>query len=100
MLYDVHLRRLDVNGSHRNRAGARETWVGRTHKHRWCEARGDADAYTPGDIPCIPLTGITGDHYREVFEAFCGECGVALAEGYRWLAPDLSSSDDPLGEGG
>ena len=100
MLYDVHLRRLDVNGSHRNRTGVREAWVERTHKHRWSEAQADADAYTPGDIPSIPLTSVTGDHYRQVVEAFCGECGIALAGGYRWSAPDLNSSDDALGQGG
>lgn len=100
MLYDVHLRRLDVNGSHRNRVGARETWIERTHKHRWSEARADADAYTPSDIPSIPLTNVTADHYRQVLEAFCGECGITLADGYQWSAPQVNSSDDALGEGG
>lgn len=100
MLYDVHLRRLDVNGSHRNRTGVRETWIERTHKHRWSESLADADAYTPCDIPSIPLTNVTGEHYRQVLEAFCIECGIALADGYWWSAPDLTSSSDDALEGG
>jgi hypothetical protein len=94
MLYDVHLRRLDVNGSHRNRTGAREIWTERTHKHRWSAAHADADAYTPDDIPAFPMTRIKGDDYRRVFEAFCGECGIALADGYQWSDPEPDNGDD------
>lgn len=53
MLYRKHIRRLDVNGSHRNRVGARERWVERTHKHIFSERLQDAEAYTPTDIPAI-----------------------------------------------
>ena len=100
MLQDVHLGRLDVNGSHGNRIGAREVWVERTHKHRWCESHGDAEAYTPDDIPPVPLTSVTGEHYRQVFEAFCGECRIELADGYQWSEPMLANRPAVLGEGG
>lgn len=100
MLHDVHLRRLDVNGSHRNRTSDREQWTERTHKHLWSEAHENAEAYTPRDIPAVPLTALTGDHYRRVFEAFCDECGIGLAAGYRWSDPVVSLRDGSLGEGG
>lgn len=87
MLYNTHIRRLDVNGSHRNKMGDRELWVERTHKHRFSDQYGDSEAYTPSDIPGIPLTDVTGEHYREVFEAFCGECGIGLTHSYVWIAP-------------
>lgn len=100
MLHGVHLRRLDVNGSHRNRTGDCEQWTERTHKHLWSEAREDAEAYTPSDIPSVPLTAVTGGHYRRVFEAFCSECGIDLTAGYCWSDPVASPRDSSLGEGG
>jgi len=100
MLHGIHLRRLDVNGSHRNRTSDREQWIKRTHKHRWSEAHADAEAYTPCDIPSLPLTAVTGEHYRRVFEAFCSECGIDLVAGYCWSEPMASSRDSSLGEGG
>ena len=53
MIYGQHIRRLDVNGSHRNRTGGREEWVERTHKHWFSEAHQDAVAYIPDDIPSL-----------------------------------------------
>ncbi|MGH9216878.1 MAG: hypothetical protein ACRDZS_11520 [Acidimicrobiales bacterium] len=46
MIYGQHIRRLDVNGSHRNRTGDREEWVERTHKHKFSEQHQDTVAYT------------------------------------------------------
>ena len=53
MIYGQHIRRLDVNGSHRNRTGGREEWVERTDKHWFSEAHQDAVAYIPDDIPSL-----------------------------------------------
>lgn len=100
MLHGTHLRRLDVNGSHRNRTRDREQWIERTHKHLWSEVNDDAEAYTPCDIPSVPLTEVTGEHYRRVFEAFCGECGIDLVADFRWSDPLTSLRDSSLGEGG
>lgn len=92
MIYNTHLRRLDINGSHRNKTGDRELWVERTHKHTFSEASRDSDAYTPDDIPEIPLLDVTGEHYREAFEAFCGECNIGLSHTYAWSAPIMGTS--------
>ncbi|MCA1605943.1 MAG: hypothetical protein LC775_10830 [Acidobacteria bacterium] len=100
MLHGSHLRRLDVNGSHRNRTSDREQWIERTHKHRWSEAHDDAEAYTPRDIPPVPLTEVAGEHYRRVFEAFCSECGIHLAAGYCWSDPLAAPRDGSVGQGG
>ena len=43
---------------------------------------------------------VTSDHYRGVFEAFCGESGVALAGGYGWSDPVLTGRAGAPGEGG
>lgn len=98
MLYNSQLRRLDVNSSHRNRTGSRELWVNSTHKHTFSEQHHNSEAYTPTDIPIIPLSGVTGEHYREVFEAFCKECGVKLVGAYRWVHPVLGDSPLELDE--
>lgn len=87
MLYNTHIRRLDVNGSHKNRSAGRELWQGATHKHRFSEQHQDSEAYTPTDIPSIPLSGVVGEHYREVFEAFCAECSIKLAGAYALSDP-------------
>lgn len=86
-LYQVQLRRLDVNGSHKNRSPDREVWDERTHKHRWSEACRDTVAYTPGDIPEVPEANPCGDDYRGAFEAFCGEQHIILTGEYRWVDP-------------
>lgn len=89
MVYGQHLRRLDVNGSHRNRTTEREEWAKRTHKHTFSEQHRDTVAYTPGDIPAIPTAGPTGQHYRGAFEAFCSEQSVRLTGEYAWVDPPL-----------
>jgi hypothetical protein len=91
MLEGVHLRRLDVNGSHTNRTPDRENWQWRTHKHRWSEATADAQAYTPDDIPRVPFVDVTAEHYRSVLEAFLDEVGIKKGGGYAWADPDLGS---------
>jgi hypothetical protein len=92
MLENEQLRRLDVNGSHTNRTPPRERWVQRTHKHVWTEAHHDAVAYTPDDIPAVALGNVTGEHLREVFEAFLVECRIETRGAYRWSDPTLTSS--------
>jgi len=89
MIYGQHVRRLDVNGSHRNRTGDREEWVDRTHKHKFSEQHQDTVAYTPDDISTVPRASVVGDHYRGAFEAFCGEQAIRLTGEYRWVDPVL-----------
>jgi hypothetical protein len=64
MIYNKQLRRLDVNGSHRNRTADREEWIERTHKHMFSEQHQDTVAYTPDDIPAVPTASVVGEHYR------------------------------------
>lgn len=86
-----NLRRLDVRGSHRNRpsTGDAEKWNGRTHKHRFRDLHGDRFAYTPDDIPdtSAPTISPNPGEYREVFMAFCAECGID--EAGMWSDPPL-----------
>ncbi|MCA1707725.1 MAG: hypothetical protein LC808_32420, partial [Actinobacteria bacterium] len=89
MIYNLHLRRLDVNGSHRNRTGDRKEWIERTHKHTFSEQHQDTVAYTPGGIPAVPTASVIGEHYRGPFEAFCGEQAIKLTGEYRWVDPVL-----------
>jgi len=84
----VNLRRLDLRDDHRNPDGA-EVWTARTHKHTWSESHADCMAYTPTDIPHDPDLTVGVDEYRQVFEAFCAECYVALGPSYRWTEPSL-----------
>ncbi len=91
MVENEQLRRLDVNGSHTNRTPDREEWRGRTHKHRWSEAHRDAFAYTPEEIPAVPLTNVTGRELRGVFEAFLAECHIQTRGAYLWKDPTLTS---------
>ena len=88
MIYNQHLRRLDVHGSHTNRTDG-EAWRSRTHKHTFSERHRDSVAYTPGDIPETPLTDVGPEHYRGVFEAFCGEQNIRLTGEYGWVDPVL-----------
>lgn len=91
MLYGTHLRRLDVNGSHRNRTDGQD-WNYATHKHKFSEERQDAVAYTPEGMPAVPFTYVSDDHYRRVWEAFCVECGIRFGGAYAWQAsPPLIS---------
>lgn len=92
MLENEQLRRLDINGSHTNRTLPREQWVQRTHKHVWSEAHHDAVAYTPGDIPAVALSNVTGEQLREIFEAFLAECHIETRGAYRWSDPTLTSN--------
>lgn len=86
----VILRRLDVRSSHTNHSGPPGRWRGETHKHRWSDRYRDHIAYTPTDIPAAPGTTVGPDEYRQVFEAFCGECNITLAQGYLWVEPNVS----------
>jgi hypothetical protein len=92
----AHLRRLDINGQHTNRIGDHERWRWRTHKHRWSEAHETALAYTPQHIPEVPMTGVTYDHLRSVFEAFLSECGIVRGGAYAWNDPALGLEAAPL----
>ncbi len=91
MCENEQLRRLDVNGSHKNRTADREKWVNRTHKHRWSEAHRDAEAYNPVDIPSVSWGNVTGNQLRDVFEAFLGECHIEMRGAYSWSDPNLAS---------
>lgn len=99
MIHGEHLRRLDVNGSHRNRTDG-EAWVHQTHKHVFSEAHHDAVAYTPDGIPPIAIQNVSDEDYRQVVEAFCEECGITLGGTYAWQAPDLGSPAPRAGSGG
>jgi len=101
MIYGGQVRRLDVNGSHRNRTDG-ERWVRRTHKHRFSEAHQDAEAYTPSDIPAVPFQNVAVEDYRQVLEAFCDECAITLGGSYAWQAPtmNLPAAAGPGGGGG
>ncbi len=92
--HGVILRRLDVRGTaHRNplAAGGSEFPASTTHKHRWTDKHRDAVAYSPSDIPAPEALIVTGDEYRQVFEAFAKECRIELdaSSGYRWVEPDV-----------
>ena len=97
MIYNQHLFRLDVNGSHRNRTGDREEWAERTHKHTFSEQHQDTAAYTPGDIPAVPTASVVGEHYHGAFEAFCGEQAIKLTGEYRWIDPVLPTRQEGTG---
>jgi hypothetical protein len=100
MIYGEHVRRLDVNGSHRNRTDG-EVWTHRTHKHRFSEAHQDAEAYAPSNIPAVSFQNVSGEDYRRVLEAFCDECGITLGGTYAWQAPSLGPpAAGGLGSGG
>lgn len=75
LMNGVPVRRLDVNGTHRD-------WAFTTHKHRY-RPTGHEDAYIPDDIPAVPIgpTVAPGTH-RAVFEAFAEECFISLPDGY------------------
>jgi hypothetical protein len=60
-------------------------WNERTHKHTFSEQDQDTVAYTPDDIPAVPMRNVVGDHYRGAFEAFCGEQAIKLTGEYRWM---------------
>lgn len=79
------LRRLDVRDDHANPDGT--TWAGATHKHRWTDRHGDAEAYTPTDIP-EPDGAVTPSDYRRIVEAFCHECNIDTS-GLTWTEPTL-----------
>jgi len=90
MIHGVQLRRLDVNATHSNRTPDRE---------RWSEAHGDAVAYTPDNIPPVPMRAIGGEHYRALWEAFLQECGISTTSAYAWSDPALANDGPPLFDG-
>lgn len=82
------IRRLDVRGSHVNQCdGSGERWTRQTHKHRWRDAYRDSWAYSPNDIPDTSGLDVDSNEYRQVFEAFCRECGVRVET--NWEDPDF-----------
>ena len=100
LIYGVTLRRLDVNGSHRNRTDGHR-WTFQTHKHTYSDAHADAVAYTPTDIPSVSFENVGADDYRAVLEAFCEECGIALGSGYHWNPPEtMRQYGSTVGPGG
>jgi hypothetical protein len=100
MLHGTQIRRLDVNGSHRNRTDG-QVWRSQTHKHRFSEAHQDAEAYSPSDIPAVPFQNVSDEDYRQVLEAFCGECRIILGGSYVWQPPRGNlQKPDIQGEGG
>lgn len=62
------IKRLDVNGSHKNRHADKNLWQGETHKHEWTDICRDSYAYTPDDI--------SGKDIEVIFRQFCNECKV------------------------
>lgn len=83
------IRRLDVRDTHSNpRQTSGTRWHDQTHKHAWRTEWGERWAYTPTDIPPTPNFHVTPGEYREVFEAFCGECHVDI-EGFEWVEPTV-----------
>jgi hypothetical protein len=98
MLHGTQIRRLDVNGSHRNRTDG-QVWRSQTHKHVFSEAHQSAVAYTPTDIPTVPFQNVSDEDYRQVWEAFCAECGVVLGGTYAWRPPDLNPPQQGDSEG-
>jgi hypothetical protein len=101
LMHEVdQLRRLDVNGSHLNRTPDRERWTRRTHKHAWSETNQDAWAYTPDDVPEVPVDTFVLDSLRLIFEAFLAECHIVTGGAYVWRDPDLAprATQTRLGE--
>ncbi|MEU1364642.1 hypothetical protein ABZ454_00670 [Streptomyces sp. NPDC005803] len=96
----VNVRRLDVRGTHRDRAG--EDYICRTHKHRWSEARNNKDVYEPTDIrhdPAVPSDAsleVLDEEYRRVLTDFMGECNISLGAGYNWTSPPAPPQTLPL----
>ncbi|MCK8680212.1 hypothetical protein [Streptomyces lichenis] len=96
----ANIRRLDVRGTHRDRAG--EDYICRTHKHRWSEARADKDVYAPTDIrhdPDVPqdvsLTAMEVE-YRQVVLDFMSECNIEVGTGYAWSSPPVLPETLPV----
>jgi hypothetical protein len=82
------IRRLDVRGSHRNICdGSNERWQRQTHKHLYRDPYRMSWAYSPVDIPTTAVLSVSPGEYRDVFEAFCKECGIAVE--CEWVDPDL-----------
>lgn len=66
----VPIKRLDINGRHRNTCRNRERFDWETHKHMYTDDCEMAWAYKPDDI--------TTDALRESFLQFCDECGIVF----------------------
>ncbi len=82
------IKRLAVRGRHTNTCdGSGQRWRWQTHKHRFSDHYGLAQAYTPDDIPPTLGFEVGKEEYRQVFEAFCRECNIRLE--YEWSDPPL-----------
>ena len=97
----VCLRRLDVRGTHRDRLTG-EDFINRTHKHKWSEARGNSEVYSPDDIrhtpgPLLHATLASMDEeYERVVRDFVAECRMMLGSGYAWTQPPAAAVQDPF----
>lgn len=100
----VILRRLDVRGTHVDR-GAGETFINRTHKHKWSKASGNSEVYAPDDIRHTPdpIVGATlasmDEEYDRVVRDFITECKMVVGGGYVWVPPPEVASSQPTFEG-
>ena len=63
------------------------------------EAHQSAVAYTPTDIPTVPFQNVSDEVYRQVWEAFCAECGVVLGGTYAWRPLSLNLPQQGDSEG-
>jgi hypothetical protein len=65
---NIRVRALCMLGNHGNKHSNAETWIRRTHKHKWTDDCQDRFAYTPNDIT---ETSVQGQ-----LSQFCEECGI------------------------
>ena len=73
------IRRLDVNGSHRNRHSDDNLWQITSHKHKWTDACRDSYAYTPDEV--------VGKKVDDNFRLFCKECNIQFKGVVKPLPP-------------
>ncbi|WP_432063422.1 hypothetical protein [Streptomyces sp. S1] len=100
----ICLRRLDIRGSHTDRAGGEE-FINRTHKHKWSVARKNADVYAPDDIRHNPdpipnaTLLIMDEEYDRVVRDFVLECKMIVGAGYVWVPPPSPPVTQPTFDG-
>ena len=100
----VCLRRLDIRGTHLDRASGEE-FINRTHKHKWSMARQNKDVYAPDDIrhnpdPMPNATLMSMDEeYDRVVHDFVLECKMTVGAGYVWVPPPSPPVTQPTFDG-
>lgn len=62
------IKRLCINGNHRNRIKDKRVFTRETHKHIWIKDHKLSWAYAPDDI--------TTDDPEHAFDQFCSECHI------------------------